>query len=224
MTALATRLPGTSERRARHVALIAHGSPDPRHRASIRRLALRLATGTGDDVHPGFLEHDSPSAVDAIAEAGGAATSVVLPLLLTAGYHWHSDVPAVTAHQGSRCTLLPPPAPALFTNCIDGLVGEAPHVVLASAGSTRPEIVSRFALLADALTTPHRTVDVCLTLDSLEQTATSHSTVVPVLTADGVFADRVRRAASRSGSAVTPVLGDTPEFARVLCGVLLGVD
>lgn len=203
------------------IQVIAHGSPDPRHRASVSRLGGRLATLTGHDVQVCYLEHDQPRAAVVLAEPIGPGTeTMVIPLLLTAGFHWRCDIPPVVAHLGSRAVLLPPPEPVLFGGAVERLVGATGHVVLASAGSSRPEIVSRFARVADALGTHDRSVDVCLTVDSIAATAGPGSIVVPFLTAGGLFADRIRRAAVAAGASVTPVLGDTDGFAETLADLV----
>ncbi len=204
------------------VEVIAHGSPDPRHRQSVSRLCTQLKALTGLPARAAYLEHDHPAATDVLSVPAPPNTpTIVIPLLLTAGFHWHSDIPPVVAHAGCRSVLLAPPEPLLFRSAVAELVGAAGHVVLASAGSSRPEIVTRFAALADALGTPQRTVDVCLTPAAVADTATPQSTVVPFLTADGLFADRVRRAAHAARASVTPVLGDTDGFAQTLADLVM---
>lgn len=226
MTLIAPSLTAVSDTSvAAQVVVIAHGSPDPRHSGSVSRLGQRLTSATGFPTQVSFLEHDVPTAADTLTRpAEPDTTTIVVPLLLTAGFHWHSDIPAVVAHAGSRSVLLPPPHPVLFRDAVVDLVGSAGHVVLASAGSSRPEIVTRFAALADSLVTPDRAVDVCLSPTEIARTARPGSVVVPVLTADGLFADRIRRTAASAGATTTDVLGDTIGFAAALAALVTSIE
>lgn len=199
------------------VVLVAHGSPDPRHRRSVMTLAHRMSAWTGMAVTTCYLEHDEPFAGDWLLTSPGPSSRhrIVVPLLLTAGYHWRTDIPPIIGHNGNRATLLPPPEPAAFAEAVGELTQGVSHVVLASAGSARPEVVQRFAALAEALCGEHE-VAVALTPGDVTHHARPGSLVVPVLVADGIFADRVRAAADAAAATTTAVLGDTPGFARRL--------
>ncbi len=208
------------------VVLIAHGSPDPRHASSVERLAGRLRRLMGVTVTAAYLEHNDPRVSTLLGTPGPVSVdvtvrrTVVVPLLLTAGFHWHSDIPPVLVHGGSRSTLLAPPEPLGFAATIAALTDGHDHVVLASAGSARPEVVGRFGALASALTTGSTRVEVALTPSAVTDAGNSGSAVVPVLTADGIFADRIRRAATNAGATTTPVLGDTEGFARTIANLV----
>lgn len=201
------------------VVLVAHGSPDPRHRRSVTTLAHRMSASTGLAVTTCYLEHDEPFATNWLLTGSDPSSCsrhrIVVPLLLTAGYHWRTDIPPIIGHNGHRATLLSPPQPAAFAAAVGELTQGASHVVLASAGSARPEVVKRFADLADVLAGEHE-VTVALSPGDITQHARRGSVVVPVLVADGIFADRVRTAADAAGATTTAVLGDTPGFARTL--------
>lgn len=199
------------------VVLIAHGSPDPRHARSIQGAARRMAIALGRTVTAAFLEHDHPRA-EQVLRAGIADTAVVIPLLLTAGFHWHNDIPPLLAQNGSRIALVPPPEPVLFADAVREVAGAGTHLVLAGAGSSRPEVVTRFSRLADRLLEQPAiaSATVALSPRDVPDVVRPHSTVVPVLTADGVIADRIRAAAATSGARTTRVLGDTRGFADCL--------
>lgn len=199
------------------VVLVAHGSPDPRHRRSVTTLAHRMSASTGLAVTTCYLEHDEPFATNWLLTGSDPSSRhrIVVPLLLTAGYHWRTDIPPIIGHNGHRATLLSPPQPAAFAAAVGELTQGASHVVLASAGSARPEVVKRFAALAEALSVEHE-VAVALTPGDVTHHARPGSLVVPVLVADGIFADRIRAAADAAGATTTAVLGDTPGFARRL--------
>ena len=78
----------------RQVVLLAHGSPDPRHRADVDVLAEAVASRTGAPVVAAYLDHHGPTPADA-AHSMGAAW--VVPLLLSDGFHRRVDVPAALA-------------------------------------------------------------------------------------------------------------------------------
>lgn len=79
---------------ARAVVLLAHGSPDPRHRADVEVLAEAVASRAGAPVVAAYLDHHGPTPADA-AHSMGAAW--VVPLLLSDGFHRRVDVPAALA-------------------------------------------------------------------------------------------------------------------------------
>lgn len=224
---------------AHEIHLVAHGSPDPRHAASVLTIASTLARRSGASVTWSFLEHNQPRAVDALAPGPPAAppdgehVSVVVPLLLTAGVHWHRDLPPVVGQTGRRSILLAPPSFTQFARAVQvqiAIAAEAPiatvrplrKVVLASAGSTRPQVRSRLQALADrvsdglARTHPNAWVVIAERPDDVPQLAGPGDVVVPLLVADGIFADRIRVAATQRGARVTRILGETDEFAAGL--------
>ena len=218
MTVPTTTPAQTHRTTTRRVILIAHGSPDPRHGAGVRRLADRMAQCSGEPVVASFLEHDFPSATDVLTSPAAADRTTVVPLLLTAGFHWRSDIPPIVAHEGRSVRLVAPPPPVAFVETIADMCRGTADVVLASAGSSRPEIGPRFEMLADQLRRQHgfRRVPVALSVGAVADVARPGALVVPVLTADGVFADRIRQAAASAGATHTDVLGDVAGFAAVL--------
>lgn len=220
---------------ALEIHLVAHGSPDPRHAGSVRRIARRLQRASSATVTFSFLEHDEPRTALALAPAmprGVRApdrTTVVVPLLLTAGVHWHRDLPPVIGPMGQRSILLPPPEPAHFAEAVlcaarPGMANGG-RIVLATAGSTRPGVHERMGALAARVkglgtdSTFRQSVDIVVAdrPDAVASLARPGDVVVPILIADGIFADRIRAAAGRQQATVTAVLGDTDAFAaRVL--------
>lgn len=79
---------------------IGHGSRDPRHAASLRRLATAVGYARPDvRVDVGFLDLCGPDVATALGAltASGARSVVVLPLFLTHGYHVRHDVPRAVA-------------------------------------------------------------------------------------------------------------------------------
>jgi len=74
--------------------ILAHGSPDDRHRRQVRDLALKVAERLAEPVEAGFLDGENLP-----------AGSTVLPLFLGEGRHGRQDV--VTLARESDCILLP---------------------------------------------------------------------------------------------------------------------
>lgn len=131
--------------------LVAHGSSDPRFLTTVEAIAARVrALRPGLDLRIGLLEHGPPAVPD-------IAGAIAVPLLLSAGYHVRTDLPAqapsvlVTAAVG--------PDPRLAVALADRLAeagydGNAP-VTLAAAGSADEraldDVRRQAALLAEHL-------------------------------------------------------------------------
>jgi sirohydrochlorin ferrochelatase len=147
--------------------LVAHGSPDSRAHAVTRQLAAEVAAQHAGPVHTGFLDHGEPSLDAALLTAARTADQVVVvPLLLSNGFHAKVDIPAAVAIAGAtvpttRFLVAPPLGPdPLLTSAVTGRlaaagvsVGDASWgVVLAGVGSSDPagadDVASAAALLA----------------------------------------------------------------------------
>ncbi|MFD3452620.1 sirohydrochlorin chelatase [Streptomyces sp. NPDC058691] len=149
--------------------VIAHGSRDPRHAATVHALTGRVrAARPGLRVETAFLDHCAPSVpqvVDRLA-ADGVREVVALPLLLTRAFHAKADIPAVlreaTARHGRlrvRQAGVLGPSPLLVT-ALERRLAEAgldvggpggrgrTGIVLASAGSSDPEAIAVIADIA----------------------------------------------------------------------------
>lgn len=112
------------------IVLLAHGSPDPRHRAGVGRLARGVGRLAGARrVHTAYLDHHPPTPLDVArnAERGLA----VVPVLLTPAYHARVDVPravsdmAAVTRERVRATAALGPHPLLV---------DAAEELLAAAG------------------------------------------------------------------------------------------
>ncbi|MEE1926825.1 sirohydrochlorin chelatase [Streptomyces sp. TRM 70351] len=189
--------------------VIAHGSRDPRHAATVARLCDRVrALRPGLPVETGHLDFNAPSVPQVLsrlhAGAGGRSREVVaLPLLLTRAFHAKSDIPGVlretlprlprlTVHQAG---VLGPDA--LLTAALERRLREAglragdigsTGVVLASAGSSDPEAI---AAIAETAREWRRTTGWCAVRPAFASAS-------PPRTADAVRAlraDGVRRVA-----------------------------
>jgi sirohydrochlorin ferrochelatase len=153
--------------------VIAHGSRDPRHAATVHALVRRVrALRPEVRVETGFLDFNAPSVEQVLqrlgAEAvrGGVRDVVALPLLLTRAFHAKADIPAVLRQAPQvlniRQAEVLGPSPLLLT-ALERRLSEAgldlsdpsqkrsTGLVLASAGSTDPEAIAVIAEIAREL-------------------------------------------------------------------------
>ena len=207
---------------------VAHGSRDPRAQRAIRSLAGRVgALAAGTEVRAAFVQHAAPSPAQAIAAAGERRV-VIVPLLLSAGYHLSHDIAGTAARAGVAVAAPLGPDPGLVPALADRLAeagrptGTA--VVLAAAGSTDPRALAgargQAAALAASLRVPvlaafasagQPTVD-----DAIAAQAARTGGPVAVasyLLAPGVFHDRLRASAA---AWVSAPLGDHPAVAGLI--------
>jgi sirohydrochlorin cobaltochelatase len=115
--------------------LIAHGSPDPRWRASLEELteSARSESGRGD-VRLAYLT-GSPTLADVVSEAvrAGVKSIRVLPLFLASAGHVDRDIRPLVAklratHQPAELELLPPLGEhPLFREILQRIAAEQPE-------------------------------------------------------------------------------------------------
>jgi sirohydrochlorin ferrochelatase len=139
----------------------AHGTRNPTGRRLIGELALaarRLRPGL--QTTAAFVDVQPPTVVDVVGGLGSAGTpTVVVPLLLSGGYHVHVDIAgAVAAHPSAVAARPLGPDPRLVAVLSDRLLaaGTDPRdpntaIVLAAAGSSDPRSVADVEDTADLL-------------------------------------------------------------------------
>ena len=206
------------------------------------------------DIRTAFLGHAPPSVgqvLGALAGDGAAGSAeaapraaVVLPLLLTAAYHSEVDLPALLAEAGRARPGLdihygdPLGPDPLLLRALDRRMAEAgaaawpaaeTSVVLAAAGSARPESNAVIAALARqwqaargwravipayaAAAAPSPAEAVA----SLRRAGARRVVVATYLLAPGFFADRIAASARAAGAvAVSAALGAAPEVAELV--------
>jgi sirohydrochlorin ferrochelatase len=140
---------------------VAHGSKDPAAQETIgvlcrqiRRLAPVL------NVRVAFVQHAEPSFAVELAAVG--AHAVVVPLLLSTGYHLTTDIATAAAAVGARVADQLGPDSLLVTALAGRLaqagVPDGTPVVLAAAGSADPaaesDVRAQADLLAERLAAP----------------------------------------------------------------------
>lgn len=221
--------------------VVAHGSRDPRHAATVHDLVRRVrARRPGLRVETGFLDFNVPS-VGAVLEsldAEGVRDVVALPLLLTRAFHAKADIPAVLSEAPPRLRVRQAdvlgPSPLLLAALERRLyeAGLTPAdksstgVVLASAGSTDPEAIAVIAEIARewrhtgwcavrpafASAALPRTADAVRELRAM---GCARVAVAPYVLAPGFLPDRIARGAAEA-DVLADVLGPAPEVARLL--------
>ncbi|WP_369392661.1 sirohydrochlorin chelatase [Streptomyces sp. CG1] len=221
--------------------VIAHGSRDPRHAATVHALVERVRSQRpGLRVETGFLDFNVPS-VHGVLEslaAQGVRDVVALPLLLTRAFHAKADIPALLREAPARLRIRQAdvlgPSPLLLSALERRLyeAGLTPAdksstgVVLASAGSSDPEAIAVIADIARewwhtgwcavrpafASASLPRTEDAVAELRAL---GCERVAVAPYVLAPGFLPDRIARGAA-GADALADVLGPAPEVARVV--------
>ncbi|MDQ0810500.1 sirohydrochlorin ferrochelatase [Streptomyces sp. B3I7] len=221
--------------------VIAHGSRDPRHAATVHALVRRVRSlRPGVRVETGFLDFNVPSVPGVLESlaAQGVRDVVALPLLLTRAFHAKSDIPAVLrqAPRGLRIRQAEVlgPSPLLLAGLerrlyeagLDPAKKSSTGVVLASAGSSDPEAIAVIAEIARewrhtgwcavrpafASAVLPRTEEAVRELRAM---GCRRVAVAPYVLAPGRLPDRIARGAA-GADVLADVLGPSQEVARVL--------
>lgn len=223
------------------LVVVAHGSRDPRALATVTALLARVRElRPGLTVRLGHIELNEPLLGDTLAEATGSA--VLVPLLLSRGYHVKHDIPeaaALATHLDTRLAAPLGPHPLLVDALHDRLVeagwpterGRADRrtggVVLAAAGSRDPDSATDTRRTADLLAqrlgvpvipayatpTAAAPLSVPAAVRALAARGRHRTAVASYFTAPGRFATQCADAAPWIASAP---LGDHPAMARLL--------
>ncbi|MDC2953242.1 sirohydrochlorin chelatase [Streptomyces gilvifuscus] len=220
------------------LVVVAHGSRDPRALSTVRALLERVRERRpGLPVHLGHIELNEPLLPDTLAGLG-EREAVLVPLLLSRGYHIKRDIPEMAAasdvHARVADALGPHPllVDALYARLVeagwrarmDEGTRRASAVVLAAAGSRDPESkvdTGRTAeLLAERLGVPvvpaYATTAAPTVPDAIRALAASgrhRVAVASYFTAPGRFATECAQAAPWIASAP---LGTHPAMAELL--------
>lgn len=220
------------------LVLVAHGSRDPRALSTVRALIERVrGQRPGLSVHLGHIELNEPLLPDTLA-ALGDREAVLVPLLLSRGYHVKRDIPEIAAGSRVRARFAAPlgPHPLLVETLHErlaqagwrapatGAARAASAVVLAAAGSRDPDAADdtgrTAALLAGRLGVPvvpayasAATPTVAEAVRALAARGRHSVAVASYFTAPGRFATEC--AAAAPGIAAAP-LGAHPSLARLV--------
>ncbi|MEV8510021.1 CbiX/SirB N-terminal domain-containing protein [Actinoplanes sp. NPDC051475] len=117
----------------RKLLAVAHGTRSAAGQAQIRDLVDRVACRRPDvDVRLAYVDVQHPRVADAIQES-----DVVVPLLLSAGYHVRVDIAEAAARVGAA--VAPPLGPdPVLVDVLRRRIPPCDAVVLAAAGSSDP--------------------------------------------------------------------------------------
>ncbi|MFI0267942.1 sirohydrochlorin chelatase [Streptomyces luteogriseus] len=216
------------------LVVVAHGSRDPRALSTVSALLDRVRALRPDvPVHLGHIELNAPLLPDTLA-ALGDTEAVLVPLLLSRGYHVKQDIPEMAAASRARTHLAGPLGPhpflvdALQARLLEAGWGATPRsssaVVLAAAGSRDPDAKTDTArtahLLAARLGVPvvpayasAATPTVDTAVRTLLARGRRHIALASYFTAPGRFATECARKAPWT---VAAPLGTHPSMAQLL--------
>lgn len=211
------------------LVLCAHGTRDPVGAAVSASVAAAVAAALpGVDVRLGYADVQEPKVADRVRERGDAAT-VVVPLLLSRGYHVETDIEAAVAGRAAAVATDPlGPDPRLADLLAERLAGAGvppdAAVVLGVAGSTRPAAredteATRRQLRAVRSGPVHvgyaaaGSPSVAEAVRTLRDCGQQHVAVAAYLLAPGHFLDVLR---SSGADLVTEALGPAPQLVAVV--------
>ena len=221
--------------------LIAHGSPDPRHAATMKRLVEEIGS-RHIRCAVAYLEHNAPTVERWLTLRANSQTAddsiAVTGLLLAPGYHAQVDVPRLLAN-AVPSLLIDDRGPLgvgpWLHPTLDDLVARsggtpATPVIVTTAGSSRDDARAYLAEFVTqwgstrpgstkfaVATGPGPTVDDAI---AAQQPVDDAAIVVLLMIAPGVLADRVIDLAAGAGVRVTGTLADSPAFVDALVGRL----
>lgn len=206
---------------------VAHGTRDAAGRKVIADLLDDIRRRLpGVDVITAWLELVTPGLNEVMS--GMERPAVVVPLLLSTGYHVTVDVPSAAALSGAPVHVAAPLGPdrnlarAMTARLREAGALPGDGVVFAAAGSTDPAglaDVEQAAALLRSEWGPRVTFaylsaagpDVPAAVEHLRQTGADRVCVAPYLLAPGRFSRRVTDLAAATGATtVAPVLGGHP--------------
>ncbi|MEV4099555.1 sirohydrochlorin chelatase [Nonomuraea sp. NPDC049649] len=211
------------------LVLAAHGTRSPEGERTMSELTAAVrAARPGHRVELGYLEISAPPLPEVLAAARGPV--VVVPLLLSGGYHAHLDLPAVVAEHRPDALVGAPLGPhplltaALTRHLTRAGLRASDAVVLGAAGSADPggpaNVRSAARLLSARLSRPVTAAFVSTGTPGLEETVerlrsgpASRVALASYLLAPGFFQSRLSAAGA---DLVTPPLGAAPDVAALV--------
>lgn len=204
---------------------VAHGTRSGEGNAVAVELTWLAGLALGMDAVTSYVELQEPLLADALAAS--AEPTVVVPLLLSRGYHTSVDLPAALASAGGPAVLMEPlgPSTALAKAQVARLIeaGATPGqpVVLVAAGSQDPiaeEDLHAAAVLLGALWGSECRVATMAAGDVAEVVRPGDA-VSTYLLAPGYFARTLAEEARTAGAAVVSgVLAAHPAIVDLICG------
>ncbi|MDT5205583.1 MAG: hypothetical protein QOD34_2219 [Mycobacterium sp.] len=216
--------------------LVAHGTRNPLGVAMIGDLAAAMADALDEQVRVGFVDVLGPTPAEVLRSARDEPT-IVIPALLSSGYHVRADVPRYVAASGhQRVTVTRPlgPSPELARVMLCRLLeaGWRPddQVVLVAAGTRDPRARGELQFTAAALSAlvGHR-VSIAFAapcrdgsgypsvpdvVATVRRSGNRRVALASYLLADGIFQGRLH---SAGADVVSAPLGLHPAVIRLAC-------
>ncbi|MDT5088185.1 MAG: hypothetical protein QOG47_892 [Mycobacterium sp.] len=216
--------------------LVAHGTRNPLGVAMIGDLAAAMADALDEQVRVGFVDVLGPTPAEVLRSVRDEPT-IVIPALLSSGYHVRADVPRYVAASGhQRVTVTRPlgPSPELARVMLCRLLeaGWRPddQVVLVAAGTRDPRARGELQFTAAALSAlvGHR-VSIAFAapcrdgsgypsvpdvVATVRRSGNRRVALASYLLADGIFQGRLH---SAGADVVSAPLGLHPAVIRLAC-------
>ena len=130
----------------------AHGTNNAEGQKRINALRAEIvALRPGLSVREAYVDVQEPALPDVVAGLAPGVRAVVVPLLLTVGFHVQVDLAEAVASRPNTLGALPLGPDPRLAKLLDERLGELPHgwgIVLAAAGSSRPESAEHIEVLA----------------------------------------------------------------------------
>lgn len=205
------------------LVVVAHGTRQLLGNAVASVVAKRAGRVLGVEAKAAYVELCDPLLTDVLADG---QPSVVVPLLLSTGYHINVDLPR--AAEGLPVTMgrALGPDPLLASAQVSRLVaaGASPGqpVVLVAAGSNDPaartDIATAGLMLAEAWGASVRVATVSGSgAPALDQVVRPGDAISPYLLAPGFFSETVRTRSSAAGAeVVADVIGPHPDVVELV--------
>jgi sirohydrochlorin ferrochelatase len=211
---------------------VAHGSRDPAAQQCVLSVTSRVArSADGTTVRTAFVQNAPPSLAEGLDEAttqAGEDGVVVVPLLLSSGYHLNSDIAGAARAAGAPVARPLGPDPRLVRALSGrlreaGVPGQVP-VVLAAAGSSDPRALADTRRQA-AMLAAHRHAPVVAAFAAAARPTVDEAVsfladvtgqpvaVAAYLLAPGLFHDRLWLS---TGTWVSTPIGDHPVVAELV--------
>ncbi len=218
--------------------LVSHGTASPAGTRATWQLREAIAAARPEvTVRLCFLDVGTPTLSDALAQSDGpsdgltdgsapARPTVLVPLLLSTGYHVQTDIPSAVAGRAHVVIGRHLGPHELLTDVLADRLGDLrrdARVVLAAAGSARPEAAAELQRAAELLgsrlgrAVPVLTLSEPLAERFAEMAGTGHTPVqvATYLLTEGQFADTIA-AAARGLADVAPPLGVHPALVSLV--------
>ncbi|ALV46479.1 Sirohydrochlorin ferrochelatase [Arthrobacter alpinus] len=130
----------------------AHGTDNAQGQACINQLRADIGRlRPGLEVLEAYVDVQEPALPDVVAHLASGVRAVVVPLLLTVGYHVQVDIAQAVASRPNTLAAAPLGPDPRLAKLLDERLGELPAdwgIVLAAAGSSRPEAAEQIEVLA----------------------------------------------------------------------------